>query len=44
LLFLASDALLALRKFGVVDRRSADGLVMATYAAAQALLASSTER
>ena len=43
LLFLASDALLALRKFGVVDRRSVDGLVMATYAAAQALLASSTE-
>ena len=41
LLFLASDALLALRKFGVVEHRSADGLVMATYAAAQALLASS---
>ena len=39
LLFLASDALLALRKFGVVDHRAADGLVMATYAAAQALLA-----
>jgi uncharacterized membrane protein YhhN len=42
LLFLASDALLALRKFGVVDLRSADGVVMATYAAAQALLAAST--
>jgi uncharacterized membrane protein YhhN len=43
LLFLASDALLALRKFGVVDSRSVDGVVMATYAAAQALLARSTE-
>jgi uncharacterized membrane protein YhhN len=43
LLFLVSDALLALRKFGVVDSRSADGVVMATYAAAQALLARGTE-
>ncbi len=42
LLFLASDALLALRRFGVVDHRSADGAVMAAYAAAQALLAAST--
>ncbi len=42
LLFLASDALLALTKFGVVENRSADGLVMATYAAAQALLASTS--
>jgi uncharacterized membrane protein YhhN len=44
LLFLASDALLALRKFGIVEPRSADGVVMATYAAAQALLAGSTSR
>jgi uncharacterized membrane protein YhhN len=43
LLFLASDALLALRRFGVVNQRYADGVVMATYAAAQALLACGTE-
>jgi len=43
LLFLASDALLALRKFGVLERRSADAVVMMTYAAAQALLAASTD-
>jgi uncharacterized membrane protein YhhN len=42
LLFLTSDALLALRKFGVVDLPAGDGLVMATYAAAQALLAASS--
>lgn len=41
LLFLTSDSLLALRKFGVVDLPMGDGLVMATYAAAQALLAAS---
>ncbi len=42
MLFLASDALLALRKFGVTDLPAAEGLVMASYAAAQALLACET--
>ena len=41
MLFLASDSLLALRKFGVADVPAGDGLVMVTYAAAQALLAAS---
>lgn len=39
--FVASDSLLALRKFGVAKVPGGDGLVMASYAAAQALLASS---
>lgn len=42
MLFLMSDSLLALRKFSVADPPAGDGLVMATYAAAQALLAAST--
>jgi uncharacterized membrane protein YhhN len=44
LLFLVSDSLLALRKFGGIELPAGDALVMATYAAAQALLAASTER
>ena len=39
-LFLASDTLLALEKFGGLRLPARDGLVMATYASAQALLAS----
>ena len=38
-LFLASDSLLALEKFGDVHLPAHGGLVMATYASAQALLA-----
>jgi uncharacterized membrane protein YhhN len=38
-LFLLSDSLLALQKFGVTRLPAGDGLVMASYAAAQALLA-----
>jgi uncharacterized membrane protein YhhN len=38
-LFLASDALLALEKFGDVHVPAHEGLVMATYTSAQALLA-----
>lgn len=38
-LFLASDALLALEKFGGLHLPAHEGLVMATYASAQALLA-----
>jgi uncharacterized membrane protein YhhN len=38
-LFLVSDALLALEKFGDVHLPAHEGLVMATYASAQALLA-----
>ena len=38
-LFLASDALLALEKFGDLHLPAHEGLVMATYASAQALLA-----
>jgi len=38
-LFLASDCLLALRKFGGMRLPGGEGLVMATYATAQALLA-----
>jgi len=38
-LFLASDMLLALGKFGDVHLPAHEGLVMATYASAQALLA-----
>ena len=38
-LFLTSDALLALERFGQVHLPAHDGLVMATYSAAQALLA-----
>jgi uncharacterized membrane protein YhhN len=38
-LFLVSDALLALEKFGGVHLPAHEGLVMATYASAQALLA-----
>ena len=38
-LFLVSDALLALEKFGGVHLPANEGLVMATYAGAQALLA-----
>jgi uncharacterized membrane protein YhhN len=38
-LFLVSDALLALEKFGGVRLPAHEGLVMATYAGAQALLA-----
>ncbi len=38
-LFLASDALLALEKFGGLHMPAHEGLVMATYASAQALLA-----
>jgi uncharacterized membrane protein YhhN len=38
-LFLASDALLALEKFGGLHLPAHDGLVMATYTSAQALLA-----
>lgn len=38
-LFLTSDALLALEKFGGVHLPAHEGLVMATYAGAQALLA-----
>ncbi len=40
-LFLASDSLLALEKFGDVHLPGHGGLVMATYASAQALLAGS---
>jgi uncharacterized membrane protein YhhN len=43
MLFLASDSLLALRAFGGMELPAGDGLVMATYAAAQALLAESTD-
>jgi uncharacterized membrane protein YhhN len=38
-LFLVSDAVLALEKFGVTTLPAAEGLVMVTYATAQALLA-----
>jgi uncharacterized membrane protein YhhN len=38
-LFLASDTLLALEKFGGLHMPAHEGLVMATYASAQALLA-----
>ena len=38
-LFLASDTLLALEKFGDLRLPAHEGLVMATYASAQALLA-----
>ena len=38
-LFLVSDALLALEKFGDVHLPAHEGLIMATYASAQALLA-----
>jgi uncharacterized membrane protein YhhN len=38
-LFLVSDALLALEKFGHLRLPAGEGLVMATYASAQALLA-----
>ncbi len=38
-LFLASDTLLALEKFGDVHLPAHEGLVMASYTAAQALLA-----
>ena len=38
-LFLASDTLLALEKFGDLKLPAHEGLVMATYASAQALLA-----
>ena len=38
-LFLASDTLLALEKFGELRLPAHEGLVMATYASAQALLA-----
>jgi uncharacterized membrane protein YhhN len=41
-LFLASDALLALERFGDVHLPGHEGLVMATYTAAQALLAESS--
>lgn len=39
-LFIASDSLLALEKFGGVHLPAGEALVMATYASAQALLAS----
>jgi len=39
-LFLASDTLLALEKFGGLQLPAHEGLVMATYTSAQALLAS----
>jgi uncharacterized membrane protein YhhN len=38
-LFLVSDALLALEKFGGVHLPASEGLVMAAYTSAQALLA-----
>ena len=38
-LFLVSDSLLALEKFGGVHLPAGEGLVMATYVSAQALLA-----
>ena len=38
-LFLVSDALLALEKFGGLHMPAREGVVMATYASAQALLA-----
>lgn len=38
-LFLVSDCLLALEKFGGPELPAHEGLVMATYATAQALLA-----
>lgn len=38
-LFLTSDAMLALERFGGVELPGSEGLVMATYTAAQALLA-----
>ena len=38
-LFLVSDSMLALEKFGGVRLPAHEGLVMATYASAQALLA-----
>ncbi|MGZ6793855.1 MAG: lysoplasmalogenase [Mycobacteriales bacterium] len=41
-LFLASDALLALERFAGVELPAHEGLVMATYTAAQALLADSS--
>jgi uncharacterized membrane protein YhhN len=41
MLFLASDSLLALQKFGARRLPAGEGLVMASYAAAQALLAAS---
>jgi uncharacterized membrane protein YhhN len=40
-LFLVSDALLALEKFGDVHVPANEGLVMATYTSAQALLVGS---
>jgi uncharacterized membrane protein YhhN len=40
-LFLVSDALLALERFGDVHLPAHEGIVMATYTSAQALLASS---
>ena len=43
-LFLASDCLLALEKFGGLQLPAHEGLVMATYASAQALLACSVVR
>ena len=42
--FLASDGILAMDVFGVAGFSSADGLVMATYTAAQALLARGARR
>ena len=41
-LFLASDTLLALEKFGGLHLPAHEGLVMATYTSAQALLACGT--
>jgi uncharacterized membrane protein YhhN len=38
-LFLVSDTLLALEKFGGIQLPAHEGVVMATYTAAQALLA-----
>jgi hypothetical protein len=38
-LFLVSDSMLALEKFGGLQLPAHEGLVMATYASAQALLA-----
>jgi uncharacterized membrane protein YhhN len=42
-LFLASDSLLALERFGGMSLPAHEGLVMATYASAQALLAAGGE-
>jgi uncharacterized membrane protein YhhN len=44
MLFLTSDTLLALKRFAGVQVPGEEGLVMATYAAAQALLAGVRER